>query len=56
MDSSKTQSLVSDLIRFLQKWGLWEDTTFWQTVTGIHIRLIEHAVMGVLITWSLKKM
>ena len=27
MDSSKTQSLVSDLIRFLQKWGLWEDTT-----------------------------
>lgn len=27
MDSSKTQSLVFDLIRFLQKWGLWEDTT-----------------------------
>ena len=27
MDSSKTQSLVSDLIRYLQKWGLWEDTT-----------------------------
>ena len=27
MDNSKTQLLVSDLIRFLQKWGLWEDTT-----------------------------
>ena len=26
MDDSKTQSLVSDLIRFLQKWGLWHDT------------------------------
>ena len=26
MDNSKTQSLVSDLIRFLQKWGLWHDT------------------------------
>ena len=26
MDNSKTQSLVPDLIRFLQKWGLWHDT------------------------------
>ena len=26
MDNSKTQLLVSDLIRFLQKWGLWHDT------------------------------
>ena len=26
MDNLKTQSLVSDLIRFLQKWGLWHDT------------------------------
>jgi hypothetical protein len=27
MDDSKTRSLVSDLIGFLQKWGLWHDTT-----------------------------
>ena len=27
MDNSKTQLLVSDLICFLQKWGLWHDTT-----------------------------
>lgn len=27
MENSKTQSLVSDLILFLQKWGLWSDTT-----------------------------
>ena len=27
MDNLKTRSLVSDLISFLQKWGLWSDTT-----------------------------
>ena len=27
MDNLKTRFLVSDLIRFLQKWGLWQDTT-----------------------------
>ena len=27
MDNLKTQLLVSDLISFLQKWGLWRDTT-----------------------------
>ncbi len=27
MDDSKTRTLVSDLIRFLQKWGLWNGTT-----------------------------
>ncbi|MCR5323082.1 MAG: hypothetical protein K6E85_07425 [Lachnospiraceae bacterium] len=27
MENSKMQEMVSDLIRFLQKWGLWSDTT-----------------------------